>query len=394
MILYMISYSREIDGRGVGGHFNDLRSILLSLTSEYFVVVIGDRIPSALRDVENIICIKHSILNIYNIIKCKYFDYNSVSVIHSFDQRSGMFGSLLAARTRLPLIVTKAGGPKPALLYPAFRNVVVTHVADYEHFSNKKLFPPKSVNLIPNRIFYRGQRNVARENPFSGFPTDSFKVMRISRIGADYYNDILKTINFVHELNSWGLKSCLAVIGEVEDKNVHDSIVSSMSPDCMVCHVAPEYTEDAFELMHHADCVVGAGRTVMEAMPLRKFIFFVTRKLDTPCLLHEQTYKVAFAENFSNRVDIDDCTVRRALETFFHMKNDEVSKESYYDFLETSFHRDFSTSPDGNKYEELYGRDLEYERNFDTIIFFIQRVISLIARKYVKFQYKYLRSKA
>lgn len=320
-------------GHGRGGHFYSLKTTAEQMASHVNASVLNIGVkPSSV--LENIACHKvfleyRGILGTLSRVLA-YVRDTKPDVIHAFDFESFFFARIIAFVMRIPLILTKCGGPNPVRYYPLVESLVLYSAENKAFFESQKRYANTQLYLIPNRVLTPRQ-NADRIAELEGLIEPGLPVfLRIARISNAYKNSILQTINLVKQLNANGLKVQLLVIGTVQDKEVLEELS---------CHVAEgmnlvtegRFTTNASELIDIADFVVGTGRGFMEAALLDKVVLSPNSNLDIPMAPTGKDMDVIASMNFSERPVVSTSS-GEAFERIVKILNDEYSRQKAVQF--------------------------------------------------------------
>src|SRR5690606_2983052 len=98
---------------------------------------------------------------------------------------------------------------------------------------------------------------------------EGIKFLRINRIGVYYKKTMTNSINLVNLLNNNGIKCRLYIIGYVTEENV----IKDLPINGHVRLLTEEkFYVNASELIPLFDCVIGTGRSAMEAFSYKKIV--------------------------------------------------------------------------------------------------------------------------
>ncbi|MDP1542356.1 MAG: hypothetical protein Q8L99_04325 [Polycyclovorans sp.] len=303
MIVYVVGNYKDYN-TGRGGHYYSLSQMLNGIKKfkSGMVVSVGHEKPQALKFVDDSYHV-HSNDPSCDVSKKieKILIGKKVDLIHAYDYNSSITASILAERLNVPFLLTKCGGKPPRFYHPSYRNIVLFHEADKDIF-NLRLFRPKRIEVIPNRV---SKVSYDKERALSIFGRKGrYTFFKIGRIGKAYESSIRQAIVLVSMLNEIGFECQLFTIGYVENDNILSSIKSfSEARSGFFSFFTDEReTRNAADLLGYCDAAIATGRGAMEAISAGKIVLFPCQDSTTPCILVPETLDLALRENFSERV--------------------------------------------------------------------------------------------
>ncbi len=303
-VLLLISNFKEVN-TGRGGHYYSFLETFLNLKCqdseiEFHALSIGEQSPLPFVGME--IIHVFSSIDEHHISTEKVLEFakiKGIKVIHAYDYISAEIARRVCTKYKANYIVTKAGGAtlKPDIPIPP--NLIVFHKNDFTYFKNKKLNKPKALYLMKARASTPSFNSEIKEI-FNNSLTQ-FKLIRICRIGTKYKESIQQAINLVSYLNESGIKAKLVVIGYIEEQEVFDSL--NKNEGLVEFNTCDEFTNGASKFIKQADAVIGVGRSVQEALALRKIVFSPVVGQKYPQLLCDENFEIFADNNFSMRVE-------------------------------------------------------------------------------------------
>lgn len=222
--------------------------------------------------------------------------------ISCFDAQSYFFGRIVSFFLKLPITLTRCGGPNPTKYYPKAQSLLLYSLENKYYFQAKKDFQKTNFYLVPNRVSRESlKKDYARcEELLNILPKDRCNVLRINRFTAAYKKTMFQTMKLVERLEQHGLRTNLIIVGVVQDPTVFD-LIDKAKGDNVYLFTDDHFTHNASSLLSIADVVVGTGRSFMEAALLGKCALVPTDNLSIPTLVDRERFDEAFKYNFSPR---------------------------------------------------------------------------------------------
>lgn len=305
-VLFFIGCFRG-NNSGSGGHYYSLLTMAKALGTPYTIVVIGDFFPPALSGQPSVEFFDVGAAGVLSFHPRVLSHLGKPRIVHAYDFRSTIYASKTASFFGVPLVVTKPGGPPLKAWSMTCRNMVVFHDEDYAALSGRRFFKPQRFVKIGHRVKAGEDVSLRRKNPFSCCDDTDLKLLRIARIGSAYIQSVYQSIALLDRLQSDGHKAFLAIVGRIENSQIHEQLQRHVAGRHDVAlYTSDEFTVQAAELVPYADAVIGTGRGLMEAMAEGKFSFFPLSDAELPCFLKEDTYQSAMYRNFSPRLSLAD----------------------------------------------------------------------------------------
>jgi hypothetical protein len=364
MITFMISCFRHKNS-GTGGHYYSIQDIAAAIDLKSEIVVVGDFVPKALA--------KHPHIR---FVPSRWGDFRPLSeplpyrprLIHAFDNPSAVIGGALAAQLKIPLVVTKAGGPRLGFTKSLFRNMIVFHEADYVDL-NKRILGPKKLRLIPNRVPTPSAVIPDLAAPFAETENHGLRVMAISRLASTYEGKINQAVNLYREIRNCGQAASLVIIGAIQCFQTYERLMALTKGDPNIrVLTSVEITTNASRYLHFADVVIGTGRGFIEGLALGKFMFFPVHNSHLPCFATPQNYQEAFAENFSPRIRQSPLADPKTCFAQFIEYATEGPSSAYHMWAKETFERDHSVLTGAHHIRALYNELTEPENPFFALL--------------------------
>lgn len=294
---------------GKGGHFHSLLETASKVREKENVAVISlgkYQSPVLEKLGEDYYHIKSNtvffmILEIYKLIKKLKPD-----ILNAFDAQSFFFVRLISNFIRIPVVLTRCGGPNPRNYYPFCKNMVLFSEENRSFFASNNKFSSSNFHVIPNRVpasSYKQDYHCI-ELIKNKLRPDSLVFLRIARISLAYESSILQSINLVRTLADKGIDAQLVVVGVIEDQLIY-SRLKQKSCENIYFFTQDNFTLNSSKLIDVADVVIGTGRSFMEAALRNKIMMVPTSNLDIPDLIDLRNVKRAFSVNFSQRFKSD-----------------------------------------------------------------------------------------
>jgi glycosyltransferase involved in cell wall biosynthesis len=365
-VLYLISTMEPHSGRG--GHYYSLRTTAEEMTKKLdcAIVVIGKRESPVINQskvkIYNLIYKKINIIKVIKDLK-NIIDIECPQVIHSFDEDTFFFGSLISNILKKPYIHTKCGGPNSRIAFPKVNNLILFSQEDVKFYQSSRRFKKTNLFFIPNRIREIPSDFLRIKNIRLSVDCSESKVfLIISRLEEYKKNDILQAINLVKKLNSDGIKTKLIIIGALQDVNVGKEIKENMDNNIYL-FTDDKYAINASQLIDVADFVIGGGRSFMEAALKGKIMLCPLKNSNYPLLITEENFQSAFDQNFSSRLTIDNFDPDENYKQIIQVLVDEEYADSITSFIKSVSTEHFEISSQLNRYCKIYN-EAKYKMHF------------------------------
>jgi glycosyltransferase involved in cell wall biosynthesis len=283
---------------GIGGHYHSFNTINAALKSSMFVksIELGwTESPTAVAD-EKLFANPFNIHKTLNKLVNICTEYK-ITHIHCYDLHASFYGSCISKRLKLPLVVTKCGGPNPVKYYTKCKNLICFSRENLTYFKARNL--NKNYFLIPNRC----TSNSVKPEPLD-IPA-GINFVSIGRIGSDYEFKHIKAINLIKHLASLKIDSFLTIIGIIESQEIYKKIeVYSAGSNVKILTTKP-FINNSAKYLNNFDFSIGTGRGVMESLDLGLTTLICSQNSEYPLVLKEDNFNSAFDRNFSMRVKCD-----------------------------------------------------------------------------------------
>jgi glycosyltransferase involved in cell wall biosynthesis len=353
---------------GRGGHYYSLRTTAeeMSKKLDCAIVVIGKRESPVINQSKvktyNLIYKKINIIKVIKDLK-NIIDIERPQVIHSFDEDTFFFGSLISNILKKPYIHTKCGGPNSRIAFPKVNNLILFSQEDVRFYQSSRRFKKTNLFFIPNRIREIPSDFLRIKNIKLSVDCDESKIfLIISRLEEYKKNDILQAINLVKKLNSDGIKTKLIIIGALQDVNVGKEIKENMDNNIYL-FTDDKYAINASQLIDVADFVIGGGRSFMEAALKGKIMLCPLKNSNYPLLITEENFQNAFDQNFSSRLTIDNFDPDENYKQIIQVLVNEEYADNVTSFIKSVSSEHFEISSQLNRYCKIYN-EVKYKMHF------------------------------
>lgn len=222
-------------------------------------------------------------------------------IVHSFDDTSFLLSANVKIFRNSKLVFTKCGGMNPkGKKWIYADNLVLFSKENYTALKSMEMYKKASLNLIPNRVkriqlFENNQLTEVKDN-------SCFNFVRISRIGLNYVESTKSLFKLVSELPVFKKKYRIYIIGRIENETKYLELVqlaNDMKLD--VRFITDARTQIASQMLYLADCVLGTGRSLMEAMSLGIPVLTPLSNSKYPTLVSSENFDQLLNTNFSER---------------------------------------------------------------------------------------------
>lgn len=302
ILFFITSYSR-----GKGGHFNSLDHISRELSKDFNIkiILLGKGRSPVIEDnpfyngkinFNGISLIKFN-SEIKNILKIYKPD-----IIHCFDPDSLLILQSMPATIKYKFVLNRCGGQNPGRRnWIVCDNLVLFSKENYDWFKNNIKYKNSNVHLIPNRVkSIEVDYQLKEEN--STNLDNAFNFVRIARIGSkNHLESLWKSIYLIETLNKkYSVK--LYIIGAIEVELEYLELNNYTEKNNLpIEFITDERTNKASNLLYLADCVIGVGRSLMEAMSIGIPVLVPVKNSNIPILLKEENFENYLSTNFSQR---------------------------------------------------------------------------------------------
>lgn len=301
-------------------------------------------------------------------------------IIHCFDEYSYLLCIHCKIFKTKKFVFTKCGGPSsPNSYWFHADNIILFSTENYKWYEHKKQYRKSNIQLIPNRVEgltinslnFFNLKKVANE----------FNILRIGRIGDNYKNSILSLINLTQTLTteySIIRKINVYIIGVVEDIYIFKEISDyAIEKRIEIIFITDERTIHASQLLGMADCVLGTGRGLMEAMSLSIPVLTPVSNNTYPVLVNQANFDGLLATNFSPRNLIPNINEAEELNRISGIINSAETYENIQKETRDLFNSRLSINSSKGIYEELYFTALKTKKSYHFIntIYVIKYII-------------------
>jgi hypothetical protein len=356
---------------GRGGHYYSLRTTAeeMSKKLDCAIVVIGKRESPVINQskvkIYNLIYKKINIVKVIKDLK-NIIGIERPQVIHSFDEDTFFFGSLISNIVKKPYIHTKCGGPNSRIAFPKVNNLILFSQEDVKFYQSSRRFKKTNLFFIPNRIREIPSDFLRIKNIKLSVDCNESKIfLIISRLEEYKKNDILQAMNLVKKLNSDGIKTKLIIIGALQDVNVGKEIKENMDNNIYL-FTDDKYAINASQLIDVADFVIGGGRSFMEAALKGKIMLCPLKNSNYPLLITEEKFQSAFDQNFSSRLTIDNFDPDDNYKQIIQVLVDEEYADNVTSFIKSVSSEHFEISSQLNRYCKIYN-EAKYKMHFSIL---------------------------
>ncbi|MFZ4797013.1 MAG: hypothetical protein ACOYMA_05930 [Bacteroidia bacterium] len=386
MKILFITYATA---EGRGGHVHSMLQIsnFISEFNDVRTMNLGNGDSCVLKNSKNFIgsC---NIVDLKNILRLnqqfanKLNDFNP-DVIHCFDEYSYFLATHSTLFFHKKFVFTKCGGPSSKHKFWFHSDTIVLFSKEnYNWYQNKKQYRNSSILLIPNRV---KSLSVSELNSY-GLTKDSkaFNFLRIGRIGENYKNSILSLIKLVHKLKSdfvENKKINVYIIGYVESENIFQEITNySEELNINTYFITDDRTIHASQLLGLADCVLGTGRGLMEAMSLSIPVITPVSNNTYPVLVTQKNFKSLLETNFSPRNYLSDINSNEELSIISKIIKSENNYQTIKDETFKLFNEYLSLDSSKNTYKTLYANASKRKKSYHLIntVYLLKYIIQFL----------------
>jgi glycosyltransferase involved in cell wall biosynthesis len=277
------------------------------------------------------------------------------SSLNVFDMRVLSIAMIAAHIAKVPIVLTKPGGPNPGKYryYPALPNLVVFSMENYDYFKERRRFAGTRIEFLPNRVAPVSTDTSRREALSNEIRFKGSRFIMVARICAAYESQISASISLVKKLNSDGSLCGLVIVGVPEERDVLDRIRSQSSAEVQII-VDDRFTISASQILNAGDMVIGSGRTLMEATSLGKPVLTPALDHPYPVLITGKTFQSAVRTNFSPRNRLPGIGIEDNLRVLHDLIEDRDSRTKVGDENRELFESYFNVSQAIPKYKTLF----------------------------------------
>jgi hypothetical protein len=203
---------------GLGGHYHSLLETVeqLSVNHDVFIINVGNNPAKSLEGtkfklfliIDKGYAIFRTYKKVISILKDEQPD-----ILHAFDSSAFYWVRLAGHKLQIPFCITKCGGVNP-VYFPYAKNLVLFSTENLNFFKSKRKFNDSNLSLIPNRIkeFDDDINHIEEIKNQLGEFKNTFKFLRITRLGKYYHKSSLQLINLLNKLSNDGIKCCAILL--------------------------------------------------------------------------------------------------------------------------------------------------------------------------------------
>jgi glycosyltransferase involved in cell wall biosynthesis len=303
-ILFITSASENAKG----GHVHSLFHISSELGKYFDVKIInignGDNIVlkkspyfigSCNVDKLNILLFKFKIIKLTNNFE--------PDIVNFFNEDNYLSFKLFSIFKNAKFLLTKCGGKNPnRTKWIEMDNLICFSSENFNWFTKNNAYISTKKFLIPNRVH---KVDLLPENERLILKNiNAFNFLRIARFTTHYMSSFNKLIDMVCYLKEKGFNIHLILVGSIENKECYNQIIERISNNNIFASIyTGNETAVASKLLYLADCVLGTGRSAMEAMSLGIPVLAPATNSDYPVLLNESNFNEFLQMNFSERAN-------------------------------------------------------------------------------------------
>ena len=383
MKILFITYASAV---GRGGHVHSMLQIsnFISEFNDVKIMNLGDGDSCVLNASSNFIgscnvTDLRFIFSLNNQFKTKLNGFLP-DIIHCFDEYSYFLASHCKLFKSQKFIFTKCGGPSSRNKYWFHAdNIILFSKENYNWYQNKKQYSKSNIQLIPNRV--KGLSQNELNNRGIEKDLEAFNFVRIGRIGANYKESILSLLSLVNSLKfnlNIDKKLIIYIIGYVENEIIFQEIKNRANEQNLkVQFITDERTIQASQLLGLADCVLGTGRGLMEAMSLGIPVLTPVSNNEYPILVTQANFNSLLETNFSPRNYLSNISSFDELSAIANIVNSEYNYKTIKDETFKLFDLNLSLNNSKVAYEQLYIETLRRKRfyHFINTVYLIKYII-------------------
>ena len=364
--------------KGKGGHVYSLLHIsnFIAENNDVRVMNIGDGDSCVLTKSEHFIG-SGDVTSLKNIIKLNKQFKNLLNgfepdIVHCFDEYAYLLTLNCSVLKKAKLAFTKCGGPSsPNKFWFHADNIVLFSKENHSWYQNKKLYQNSQIKLIPNRV-----KRIELDKAVTAglFKTKSeFTFVRIGRIGRNYFNILMSLIDLLAELNKHITNSVtlkILIVGVIEDQELFKQVKSHLAEnDVKVEFVVDERAVNGAQFLALADCVLGTGRNLMEAMSLNIPVLAPVSNNKFPVLVDGDNFDTLLSTNFSPRNQIENINKEKELEKVLQLIEDDGCYAKSQHEVERLFLEHLFLDNTRLVYKDFYQKTLNNKRTYHLINF-------------------------
>lgn len=291
-------------------------------------------------------------------------------VVHCFDEYAYLLVLHCSVFKNTKLSFTKCGGPSsPHKYWFHADNIVLFSKENYRWYENKKQYRNSQIKLIPNRV----KRIKLNPEIVSGLTKheNEFTFVRIGRIGRNYYPLIISLIDLVAKLNEHNKSNKilkLLIVGVIEDEKLYHQVKAHVKEkDVLTEFVTDERAVNGAQFLALADCVLGTGRNLMEAMSLNIPVLAPVQNNAYPVLVDKGNFDTLLSTNFSPRNKLDQIEEADELEKIKGIVSDNEKFKTQQKTVDELFLEHLFLDNTRTIYREFYQKTIADKRTYHGI---------------------------
>lgn len=355
---------------GGGGHYYSLLETVFQVSKKHetLIISIGNIKPKVLDIYNGKLYNLNLNKNINRPLRglSKIVKKEGVDVLHAFDDLAFFWTRTVSYQEKIKSCLTKCGGRNPKFYYPISNSLINFSKENYSYFKTKKKFASSKLFFVPNRLRAFNSDEERILSLYKELPVEiqnSFKFLRISRLGKYYQKSAEQLIRLVKKLRSDNINSCVIFVGKIESLEVYEEL-KILGQDCVFFFTSDEYTSDAKELIDVSDAVLGTGRSFMEASSKGKILFAPSLDADIPVLINKDNFEEAFFFNFSERISFSNLDLGSNYNQLKNLIFDAQLKKQYATFSYSLFKQYFDSDLLADKMTYIYKVCSVEKRNY------------------------------
>ncbi len=317
-------------GKASGGHYHSCDQISRSLLNDIKIdiISIGPN-PSPILLINPCFKVHLEYMSFKDIFilnkKIKIINSQlNPDIVHFFDTESMNIILPLPAFWNKRVVLTKCGGPSPMRNTWQFANTIINFsYENHSWFSNNNKYNKVNLFHIPNRV---NRPDILRKvNHKEIKKNTTFNFVRIARIGGAYEKTLLDTFNLIEILQKeFAVK--LYMIGRIQDKERYKYLKNEAENRGLpVSFITDERASKGSDFLYLADCVIGTGRSFMEATSLGLPVLTPAKNSNLPILVTSNNFHEFFKTNFSERNLADSISIQKNSGLISKLINDKSS---------------------------------------------------------------------
>ncbi|WP_143473706.1 glycosyltransferase family protein [Flavilitoribacter nigricans] len=359
-IIFLI-YSQ---GKASGGHYHSCNQISKEIRKQNKVSIISLG-PNASPVFDGNLAFKEHLFytKVIDLFKVnyelnEYIKLFKPDIINCFDTESLNIALVLPALFKHKIILTKCGGPNPKRNRWQFADgLLLFSYENFEWFRNNLVYKNIPLSLVSNRVSRLEILNSSQSEERK--ITDRFNFIRISRLGGAYEKTLEDSFRLIEKLMVKH-NVFLYVIGRIQNENRFENLKKIAERKRLpVKFITDERASTASQFLYLGDCVIGTGRSFMEATSLGIPSLTPAENNDIPILVSKNNFNNFFRTNFSERNLADADSLKNNLKNIENL----ISDSSYYNKISNDtinlFHLHFDAGIVSEKYISFYLKCIE-----------------------------------